>query len=88
MDPPSGSTSLLGEQQETCAWKQSAPGPGARTGLGRGCMGLGALLARRDRRGWKAKALPPGASRGNQPADLGTPGFQNPERIDGVVLSH
>lgn len=50
-------------------------------------MGLGALLAGRDRRGWKAKGLPPEASGGNQPADLGTPGLQKPERIDGVVLS-
>ena len=65
------------------------PGAGGQGwGWGRGSMGLGALMAGRDRRGWKAKGLPPGASGGNQPADLGTPGLQKPERIDRVVLSH
>ena len=34
VDLPSGSTSLLGEQQETCAWKQWTMGPGGTDGVG------------------------------------------------------
>ena len=34
VDLPSGSTSLLGEQQETCAWKQWTPGLGGKDGVG------------------------------------------------------
>ena len=76
-----------GATGDVCLEAMDPRAGGQGRGWGRDSMGLGALLAGRDRRGWKAKGLPPEASGGNQPADLGTPGLQKPERIDGVVLS-